>query len=271
MSVDPYVASGGPGVPQSWNRYAYVQNDPVNWIDPTGLFAQCPSGTRTGADAKSCVSIPSPTETLEITNEDVGGRGALQRQKYKDAVANDYFSLNEDCRNVLNHGMPGSEYDTWVQERRLAALGNVGFQIDVLGKAATAHGIEWGILAAMAIVESSGFQDLVEDDGLGRGPFRINMGQGVTLEQANDLAFAANWTAAELAKNSRYLKSRISGVSSELLLWMTISSHNTGARGQIRRYRNGHDPDWYTSPQGNGNFGNRYGRTILDLMSCFGY
>jgi RHS repeat-associated protein len=36
-SPDPYRASGGPADPQSWNRYAYVQNDPVNYIDPRGL------------------------------------------------------------------------------------------------------------------------------------------------------------------------------------------------------------------------------------------
>jgi RHS repeat-associated protein len=39
---DPYRASGGPSDPQSWNRYAYVQNDPVNFNDPSGLFKQRP-------------------------------------------------------------------------------------------------------------------------------------------------------------------------------------------------------------------------------------
>jgi RHS repeat-associated protein len=38
LTPDPYQASGGPADPQSWNRYAYVQNDPVNYIDPLGLF-----------------------------------------------------------------------------------------------------------------------------------------------------------------------------------------------------------------------------------------
>jgi len=37
-SPDPYRASGGPADPQSWNRYAYVENDPVNSNDPSGLF-----------------------------------------------------------------------------------------------------------------------------------------------------------------------------------------------------------------------------------------
>jgi RHS repeat-associated protein len=39
LSADPYQASGGPGNPQSWNRYAYALNDPVNLLDPSGLIA----------------------------------------------------------------------------------------------------------------------------------------------------------------------------------------------------------------------------------------
>ncbi len=38
LTPDPYQASGGPGVPQSWNRYAYTRGDPVNLIDPSGLL-----------------------------------------------------------------------------------------------------------------------------------------------------------------------------------------------------------------------------------------
>jgi RHS repeat-associated protein len=37
LSPDPYVPSGGPADPGSWNRYAYVQGDPVNFNDPSGL------------------------------------------------------------------------------------------------------------------------------------------------------------------------------------------------------------------------------------------
>jgi RHS repeat-associated protein len=39
VTPDPYMASGGVGEPGSWNRYAYVEGDPVNFYDPSGLDA----------------------------------------------------------------------------------------------------------------------------------------------------------------------------------------------------------------------------------------
>ncbi|MGJ5819165.1 RHS repeat-associated core domain-containing protein [Paludibaculum fermentans] len=36
-TADPYRASGGPTDPQSWNRYTYVGNEPVGFMDPAGL------------------------------------------------------------------------------------------------------------------------------------------------------------------------------------------------------------------------------------------
>jgi len=37
LTPDPYVASASLTNPQSWNRYPYVENDPVNKLDPPGL------------------------------------------------------------------------------------------------------------------------------------------------------------------------------------------------------------------------------------------
>src|SRR5947207_4459831 len=37
LSPDPYLGSMDLGNPQSLNRYAYVNNNPLNAVDPTGL------------------------------------------------------------------------------------------------------------------------------------------------------------------------------------------------------------------------------------------
>jgi hypothetical protein len=43
MTPDPYMASGGPKDPGSWNRYAYGSADPVNNNDPSGLDENPPT------------------------------------------------------------------------------------------------------------------------------------------------------------------------------------------------------------------------------------
>src|SRR5712691_10311458 len=41
---DPYDGSYNLANPQSFNRYSYTQNDPVNFVDPTGLQDGPPQG-----------------------------------------------------------------------------------------------------------------------------------------------------------------------------------------------------------------------------------
>jgi len=49
LSPDPAgFAAADPSNPQSWNRYSYVMNDPMDYVDPSGLH-QCPNDQSWGA------------------------------------------------------------------------------------------------------------------------------------------------------------------------------------------------------------------------------
>ncbi len=55
--MDPYGGSAIPEGPQTWNRYSYVANDPVNGSDPTGLNRQAP-GEEEPDPIVNCGDIP---------------------------------------------------------------------------------------------------------------------------------------------------------------------------------------------------------------------
>ncbi|MDA0207571.1 MAG: RHS repeat-associated core domain-containing protein [Acidobacteria bacterium] len=49
-SADPLLSSGRAGDPQSWNRFAYARNNPLRYVDPTGLDYYDQNGNRIGTD-----------------------------------------------------------------------------------------------------------------------------------------------------------------------------------------------------------------------------
>lgn len=56
-------------IPQSFNRYSYVQNDPVNFIDPTGL---CPEGQTEMTDpvTGARVCVPNISDSVTVSGRD---------------------------------------------------------------------------------------------------------------------------------------------------------------------------------------------------------
>jgi RHS repeat-associated protein len=113
LTPDPYFATASgannPADPGSWNRYAYAENDPVNFNDPSGLMLGCPSGdwSNCGGSGGSggstfdptlwnfvnYFSIPMPAGPIREPKYDYPecNKGdTLQEQKSLDYVVNHY-------------------------------------------------------------------------------------------------------------------------------------------------------------------------------------
>ena len=120
MSPDPYQASAGANNPGSWNRYSYVQGDPINYGNPQGLLiviedfggwdepggqttqvwgmggGDCAFGLLYGEDLTPCV--PFATEFSPLPNgsgvgggagensEDIGGKPVSQKDRQRDLI-----------------------------------------------------------------------------------------------------------------------------------------------------------------------------------------
>jgi len=73
-TTDPDGGSMPSVNPQSFNRYSYVQNDPVNFVDPTGLMMWC--FTYDTFVQISTMATQSPI-TVCFGSPDSDGRGSL--------------------------------------------------------------------------------------------------------------------------------------------------------------------------------------------------
>lgn len=82
LSVDPML--GDPRVPQSWNRYAYVINSPINNVDPSGMkpcdaavIATLPEGIV--CEQAEATADPPPSDSMNLFLAGMGGSRALDR------------------------------------------------------------------------------------------------------------------------------------------------------------------------------------------------
>jgi RHS repeat-associated protein len=80
MRPDPFKGSMDQTNPQSFNRYSYVKNDPVNFIDPTGLYEACVHEAMTKFLAK--LAGKSDEVANKLGQFAGGGKGGADSFKY---------------------------------------------------------------------------------------------------------------------------------------------------------------------------------------------
>ena len=262
--------------PQSWNRYAYVMNNPLALIDPLGDDAY-----------EGC----SPTATPWCYSSG-----------YADIFGWDPFSLmfqsnltceNGDCWFVGLCGMsacppiidlapysqpfPSDILNAPPVMPKLCtahqdAIDRANAMWDtVIQPAADANDIDPALLAAVGIRET-GFRNKWQDcndttvscaTADGAGIFQIDLGQpgnaNVSVGEAFTPAWAANYAANMLSNNMNTLASKFPNFTAAQLTQATAASYNFGTKNISG---NPSTIDQHTT-------GNNYGSSVVSMMGCF--
>jgi len=96
VSPDPAaLAAVDPASPQSWNRYSYVLNDPLDFLDPLGLCGGPPgdvSATVGGVSIGSVISISAACPDMGL-----GGGGLWMRAPFLDTPSPTMRGVRKNC------------------------------------------------------------------------------------------------------------------------------------------------------------------------------
>ncbi len=126
-SADPSLSSVGLGNPLSWNRYAYVNGDPVNITDPSGL---CSGGENMPNDSSCLVSAGDEGSNSSNTAPDPNGTAT-------DSNGNTVgVQVEGTSITVTDTQDPVNLYDASVAST-LQAIGSGAPTVDTAGNAGT--------------------------------------------------------------------------------------------------------------------------------------
>jgi RHS repeat-associated protein len=132
------------------NWYAYVENDPINSLDPSGMDQVCAS--ETGTRISSCVNVDGNGDG-DVRDDDLNA-------SQTNAIAHDYraFILGNNGRNIGSAGVANIVGGT-VDQQTMARVAT-----QFIG-AATERGANWRTIAGISITGSDGMTSAVFGPG----------------------------------------------------------------------------------------------------------
>jgi RHS repeat-associated protein len=261
--------------PQSWNRYAYVNNNPLQIVDPNGttnvmpipcdaLQSGCQNGPPGTAGGGGSGGVGGGSDDSG-SDDSSGGCDPL------DIYCGSGIEPDENCDAECQQ----QQDDFWQQQQQNCQQGlqEAGQTMDAVNRAldswdtiqsaADANNIDPALLAAVGVRET-GFQNVWQSgDGNGAGIYQIDLGvnSNVTQQQAFNPSWAANYAANMLATNMSTINAAHPNFAfgSSELTQATAASYNFGT-GNISG-----NPDTIDV----GTTGGNYGSDVDLLMDCF--
>lgn len=279
-SPDPYNGSMSLGNPQSFNRYSYVENEPTNYVDPSGLLTHPDADYDPVLDARAraggLVWHLVRGTVVTVYTEYAGERHGWRQLDF-------WFYGNYNSGRTSRTGGGGGQSSDCDQalsaaNKNAKALERANAAWDTLLNAAGGNKALASIFAAIGIRES-GFENVKEKGGGGgRGIFQIDITQNpdVTEAQASNIEFAANWMYNFL--DTQYKRATAAGTSSLIATGAAIHAYNSGSlvfRGkdlvekQKQQLKNANEKG-DTSLLNKGTTGNNYVTNVFDIaFNCF--
>lgn len=155
-STDPLLLSGKIETPQTWNRYTYVLNNPMNSTDPLGLYCYSDNleGCKTDKELKGNFAYNASQKEKARVDKIIAQRNRIRgafEQMSKAANSNDYGLTKEQKDEIKNSiSSFGDEYKDGVR---------IGFGDEILvltgAKALTGQGTDGNLVVILKDSETN--------------------------------------------------------------------------------------------------------------------
>lgn len=214
MSIDPLAASGNATNPQTWNRYAYVLNNPIKFVDPTGMAPDDPPQQPAQQPSPTPPPAVVPVDPVKVTPFTVSLNSQHVETVNAEGLQLPLTSFACGCRsispgpglpvNIVTETVPASEAANAVANHFAASIAN-----DLLNSMIVVSNLE-------ANPNTSQSQTITTGLGLTNTGGSLSLGkQETTTVQTADAAISNLGTA--LDRNSVNMQQAFSNVSSNVV------------------------------------------------------